>query len=60
MPEKLILIILIIGLNALYWMDYLKTFNKTSDDGVVGKAVIGLLLLVPSGLILFNLDYLLR
>jgi hypothetical protein len=60
MPEKLIILILLIGLNALYWMDYLKTFNNTSDDGAVGKALLGLLLLIPSGLILFNLDFLLR
>jgi len=60
MQEKLILIILILGLNALYWVDYLKTFNKTSDDGVVGKAFIGFILLIVSGILMFSLDHLLR
>lgn len=54
--EKLILMIFILGLNALYWVDYLKTFNTTSDDGAVGKAFIGLTLLTVSIGLLFFLD----
>jgi len=57
--EKLFLVTFMITLNALYWVEFLKSFNTTSDDGVVGKAIIGLIILAGSGVFIFNLDYIL-
>lgn len=54
--ERFIFAVFVLTLNGAYWMDYLKTFDKTSDDGAIGKAMIGFLILICSGVLLFNLD----
>lgn len=58
--EKLFLITFIMTLNALYWANYLKTFDDSSTDGCVGKAIVGIIILACSGVFVFNLDTILK
>lgn len=57
--ERFVIVVFVLGLNALYWMDYLKTWNQTSDDGAVGKGIMGLIIIGLSGGLIFNLDHVL-
>lgn len=54
--ERFILIMFVLIANIAFWWEYTTSFNKTSDDGVVGKAFIGIAIMFASGLLLFNLD----
>lgn len=42
------IIILLILLNALYWGYVLVNWDKSSDDGTVGKCICGMILLLFS------------
>jgi len=43
------IIILLILLNALYWGYVLVNWEKSSDEGGVGKCICGIILLLFSG-----------
>jgi len=58
--ERLILIGVIFLLNALYWYDVSSKWNETSTDGVGGRTAIGIVILITSVVILFNLGYILN
>lgn len=45
---KEFIIILLILLNAMYWGHTLVTWNETKENGVIGKCICGVILLLFS------------
>lgn len=50
----------ILILNAMYWKEHFRTYKETSADGIVGKSIIGIIILGLSVFLLFNLDVVLN
>ena len=58
--ERLILIVILLALNAAWWYDVSNKWENTSQDGVGGKVAIGIVMLIATVVILFNLGYILN
>jgi hypothetical protein len=58
--ERLIIIGALFFLNGAYWFALCKYWDRLSDDGAVGRSILGVVLLIPTMIIIFNLDYILN
>jgi hypothetical protein len=58
--ERMYIIFALFALNAAYWGHLSITWNKTSDDGVIGRSTLGVIILIASIVIMFNLGYILN
>jgi len=58
--ERIYIIFAIFALNAICWGHIMIKWNETSDDGIVGKCAMGIIILIASIVVIFNLGYILN